>query len=48
MSLVLSTAFAGQDRAVESVALNGRPVADFRLRHADLMKGGTLTYVMRR
>ena len=40
--------FAKENTSVESVALNGRPVADFRLRHADLMKGGTLTYVMRR
>ena len=40
--------FAKENTCVESVSLNGKPVTDFKLRHADLMKGGTLTYVMRR
>ena len=34
--------------AVEKVVLNGREIADSRLRHADLVKGGELVYRMKR
>ena len=35
-----------ENRHVKSVTLNGRPVADWRLRHADIVAGGRLEFEM--
>ena len=31
---------------MKSVTLNGRPVADWKIRHADIVKGGELVFEM--
>ena len=31
---------------MKSVSLNGRPVTDWKLRHADIVKGGELVFEM--
>ena len=33
-------------RHVKSATLNGRPIADWKLRHADILAGGTLTFTV--
>ena len=35
-----------ENRYVRRVTLNGRPVTDGKIRHADIMKGGELVFEM--
>jgi putative alpha-1,2-mannosidase len=31
---------------VKSVTLNGKPIADWKIRHSDIMRGGELVFEM--
>ena len=35
-----------ENKYVKSVMLNGKPVADWKISHADIVKGGELVFVM--
>ena len=43
---VVANGLSRENKYVESVALNGRPVTDWKIRHADILKGGTLVFTM--
>ena len=35
-----------ENKFVKSVSLNGKPITDWKIRHADIMKGGELVFEM--
>ena len=35
-----------ENKYVKSVALNGKPLSDWKIRHADIMAGGELVFEM--
>ena len=43
---ILAKGFSNENKSVKSVALNGKPIADWKIRHADIMKGGVLEFEM--
>lgn len=43
---IVARGFSRQNRFVKSVALNGRPLSGFVLRHSDIMEGGRLEFQM--
>ena len=43
---VVAKGLSKANKYVKSVSLNGRPVADWKLRHADIVKGGELVFEM--
>lgn len=43
---VVAKGFSKESRYVKSVTLNGRPVTDWKIRHADIMAGGELVFEM--
>ena len=43
---VVAKKLSKENKYVKSVRLNGRPVTDWRIRHADIVRGGTLEFEM--
>ena len=43
---VVAKNLSKENKYVKSVLLNGQPVTDWKLRHADIVKGGTLVFEM--
>ena len=35
-----------ENKYVKSVTLNGKPIADWKIRHADIVNGGELVFEM--
>ena len=45
---VIARNFSRENKYVKSVTLNGKPVTDWKIRHADIMRGGELVFEMGR
>ena len=45
---VVARGLSKENKYVKSVKLNGRPIADWKIRHADIMNGGELVFEMGR
>lgn len=43
---VLAKGLSEENKFVKSVALNGKPIWDWKIHHADIMKGGELVFEM--
>lgn len=43
---VIARNFSRENKYVKSVKLNGRPITDWKIRHADIMRGGELIFEM--
>jgi putative alpha-1,2-mannosidase len=43
---VVARNLSRENKYVKSVKLNGRPVTDWKIRHADIMRGGELVFEM--
>ena len=43
---VLAKGLSKENKYVKSVTLNGKPITDWRIRHADIVKGGELVFEM--
>ena len=43
---VVAKNLSKENKYVKAVSLNGRPVTDWKIRHADILKGGTLVFEM--
>ena len=43
---VIARGLSKENKYVKSVKLNGQPVTDWKIRHADIMKGGELVFEM--
>ena len=43
---VVAKGFSKENKYVKSVSLNGRLITDWKLRHADIVKGGELVFEM--
>ena len=43
---IIARNLSRENKYVKSVTLNGRPVADWRIRHRDIMRGGELVFEM--
>ena len=43
---VVARGLSTENRYVKSVTLNGRPIADWKIRHTDIVKGGELVFEM--
>ena len=48
MFKVLAKGLSKENKYVKSVKLNGKPVTDGKIRHADILRGGTLEFEMTR
>ena len=46
MFKVLAKGLSKENKYVKSVTLNGKPITDWKIRHADIMKGGELVFEM--
>ena len=45
---VVAKGLSEENKYVKSVTLNGKPIADWKIRHADIVKGGELVFEMGR
>jgi putative alpha-1,2-mannosidase len=43
---VVARNLSRENKYVKSVKLNGKPVTDWKIRHADIMRGGELVFEM--
>ena len=43
---VLAKGLSEENKYVKSVTLNGKPITDWKIRHADIVKGGELVFEM--
>ncbi|MBQ0031616.1 MAG: GH92 family glycosyl hydrolase [bacterium] len=43
---VIARGLSREDKYVKSVTLNGKPITDWKIRHADIMNGGELVFEM--
>ena len=43
---VVACGLSKENKYVKSVTLNGKPITDWKIRHADIMKGGELKFQM--
>ena len=43
---VQAKGLSNENKYVQSVTLNGKPVENFRMYHSDIVKGGELVFVM--
>ena len=46
MFTVVANGLSAKNKYVKSVTLNGKPIADFVIRHEDIMRGGELVFEM--
>ena len=44
---VIARNLSRENKYVKSVTLNGKPVTDWKIRHADIMSGGELVFEMK-
>lgn len=43
---VVAKNLSRENKCVKSVTLNGRPITDWKINHADILKGGELVFEM--
>ena len=43
---IIARNLSKENKYVKSVTLNGKPVTDWKIRHADIMSGGELVFEM--